>query len=97
MTIQDVRPKYIEIQSPIRYLSLEQLSQKLITLLALITGQRLQTIHAFNLSDLTIENNRFVFNIQELLKHSKPSNKVPNNIIILGGPKVGIHCLLCQL
>ena len=26
MTIQDVRPKYIEIQSPIRYLSLEQLS-----------------------------------------------------------------------
>ena len=82
MTIQDGRPKYIEKQSPIRYLSLEQLSQKLITLLALVTGQRLQTIHAFNLSDLTIENNRFVFNIQELLKHSKPSNKVPNNIVI---------------
>ena len=67
MTIQDVRPKYIEKQSPIRYLSLEQLSQKLITLLALVTGKRLQTIHAFNLSDLTIENNRFVFNIQEFL------------------------------
>ena len=74
--------KYLEKQSPLRFLSLEQLSHKLITLLALITSQRIQSLHALNLDHCLIENNKIVFSIQTLLKHSKPTNKTSNNIVI---------------
>ena len=74
--------KYIEKQSPAKFLSLSQLTHKLITLLALVTGQRIQTLHALNLQHCKIENKTIVFTIMSLLKHSKPSNKASNQVVL---------------
>ena len=74
--------KYLETLSPVRFLNLQQLSHKLVTLLALVTAQRLQTLHALNLDNCEITKTSAIFNIQQLLKHSNPLNKTSNNIII---------------
>ncbi len=74
--------KYLENCSPARFLSLQQLSHKLATLLALVTGQRMQTLHALNLSHCSIDKGSVKFHIQSLMKHSRPSNKTSNEIVI---------------
>ena len=74
--------RYLEKLSPVRFLNLQQLSHKLITLLALVTGQHMQTLHALDLDSCDIRKDYIVFNIQEVLKHSKPSNRTTNNITL---------------
>ena len=74
--------KYLEGKSPIKFLSLQQLSHKLITLLAIVTGQRIQTLHALDLNHYSTDRSGITFTIVKLLKHSKPSNKIHNKIII---------------
>lgn len=74
--------KYLEKESPIKFLSLQQLSHKLITLLAIVTGQRIQTLHALDLEQYTIDRTGITFTILKLLKHSKPSNKIHNTLTV---------------
>ena len=74
--------RHLEKCAPIKYLSLQQLSHKLTTLLALVTGQRVQTLHALSLTHCHIQKDMITFNIQSILKHSTPKNKTSNTIDI---------------
>ena len=58
-------------------LSLKFLTVKLVTLLALVTGQRCQTISLLNLNDLEIQENSVKIRIKQLLKQSKPGSHLP--------------------
>ena len=75
--------KYLEKLSPVKYLSLAQLSHKLITLLALVTGARIQTLHALDLKHCNINADSVTFTIMCLLKHSTPANKTTNTVNLL--------------
>ena len=67
--------KYLIKCSPARDLTLKQLTLKLVTLCALVTGQRCQTIHSFNLDECTIAQTKITFYISTLLKHDAPGRK----------------------
>ena len=56
-------------------LSLRELSLKLTMLIALLSGQRCQTIHALDINSMKVENHptqQYVFQINQLLKTSRP-------------------------
>lgn len=57
-------------------LSLKCLSYKLVTLLALLTGQRLQTLAAMKVSNLVMNDKSVTFYIDSLLKTSKQSTHI---------------------
>lgn len=53
-------------------ISLKHLTYKLVTLIALCTGQRCQTLSSLELSNMTVVNGSVYFNIRNLLKQSRP-------------------------
>ena len=55
-------------------LSLRDLSMKLVLLLLLLSGQRLQTVQAFNVNDIQLNDDSCTFYIRKLLKTSKPGS-----------------------
>ena len=63
---------YLRRQSPVRSLDLKKLTFKLVMLLALLTGQRCQTLHAITLDNLTLTKNHLKLRFRTLLKHSRP-------------------------
>ena len=64
---------YLRKLSPVRVLNLKRLTFKLVMLIALLTGQRCQTIHALTLSNTTLTDNFVKFRISTLLKQSRPN------------------------
>ena len=64
--------------APARSLSLKQLTIKLLMLLALVTGQRLQTLQALDLNMLNKVRHDWVFTFDVHLKHTRQSQKVFN-------------------
>ena len=68
---------------PLEDLSLKYLTFKLITLVALTTAARAQTLSALDLKYVTYlkTQNTFVFNIHELLKTSRPGFSQPSVIL----------------
>ncbi|CAC5410279.1 unnamed protein product [Mytilus coruscus] len=64
--------KYLKTLTPVYMLSLRVLSYKLVTLLLLLTGQRLQTIHSLDLDDITVTDSNISIDVRSLLKCSKP-------------------------
>ena len=65
--------KFIKKLSPVRVLNLKRLTFKLVMLIALLTGQRCQTIHALTVSGTTVTDNYVKFRIKSLLKQSRPN------------------------
>ncbi|XP_033757307.1 uncharacterized protein LOC117339699 [Pecten maximus] len=65
---------YVSSLSPSKTLSLKHLTWKLTMLLALVTGQRGQTIHLIKLSDFSFTDTGVTISFSELLKTSKPGN-----------------------
>lgn len=63
---------YLKTLHPPKSLSLKDLSLKLTMLLALLSGQRCQTLHALNMKDMFITENKVEFVISDLLKTTKP-------------------------
>lgn len=57
--------------APVASLDLKNLSLKLVTLLAILTGQRCQTIHKLDLNLMQKLPDRYVFAIGEKLKYTK--------------------------
>lgn len=55
------------------FLSVFDLTLKLVMLLALVTGQRAQTLSLLNLDDMHVYEDRIVFCINNLIKQSRPS------------------------
>ena len=66
---------------PLSKLSLKLLTLKLIALIALITADRAQTISALDIKYLVKFMDRYVFQIQTLLKTSKPGVPSPNVVL----------------
>ena len=65
---------YLEKVSPCKSLNLQQLTFKLLMLIALTTGQRCQSLCALDLKHSQISNNSVNFKINTLLKHNRPNN-----------------------
>ena len=55
-------------------ISLKLLSMKLVTLLALVTGQRCQTLTCMNIPDLELSDTCLKIRIKTILKQSKPNS-----------------------
>ena len=70
----DIVLKKIKSMSPVRVLSLKNLTYKLVMLLALLTGQRCQTIHALTMDSVTLTDNYVKLHAPTLLKHSRPGH-----------------------
>ena len=62
---------YLKKLSPVHVLSLKRLTLKLVMLIALLTGQRCQTIHALTVPNTTVTDNYVKFRISTLLKQSR--------------------------
>lgn len=66
--------KYLKSLSPVTDLSLKLLSYKLVMLLALTTGQRLQTLHAMDIRNIVFSEDSIKIRIGNLLKQSRVGN-----------------------
>ena len=66
--------RYLKKLSPVRKLSLKELTFKLVMLTALLTGQRCQTLHALKVKDTTVSPNHVKFRVKTLLKQSRPGH-----------------------
>lgn len=61
----------LQTLAPVTSLDLKQLSLKLATLLAILTGQRCQTIHKLDVNLMQTLPDRYMFVIGEKLKHTR--------------------------
>lgn len=68
---------FLHLEGLPKNLSLQQLSQKLVTLLALITGGRLQTISLIRLSNITEDHREIQINITDSIKTSGVNREQP--------------------
>ena len=55
-----------------KYLTMIQLSKKLVPLLLLLSGQRCQTLYVLDTRNMTITSSKIVFTIGNILKTSGP-------------------------
>lgn len=62
-------------------LSLDNLSKKLVTLLALVTGHRIQTLSLIDIRNIMINDDKFEIRISDNIKTSNPRKVQPNLII----------------
>lgn len=58
-------------------LDLKELTIKLVLMLAILSGQRCQTIHMFNINDMKLTDEKCIFYINALIKQSRPGKHVP--------------------
>ena len=68
---------YLQGLSPVGTLNLKELTIKLVTLLLLVFGQRGQTIHLLNLSNMRVSADSYMFLFTRLLKKTKPGSPNP--------------------
>lgn len=68
----DIVLKYIKSLSPVKDLSLKDLTFKLVTLTALLSGQRLQCLHLLDIRNMTLTKSVCKFRIGDLVKTSRP-------------------------
>ena len=66
--------KFLRRLSSAKTLSLKQLTHKLCLLLALVSAQRVQTLHLLNLDKMELKQSSVSFHVDELLKHSRPGH-----------------------
>lgn len=69
--------KYLCTLSPVKNLSLKLLSYKLLMLCLLLSGQRGQTVHLFDVRNMTLTFSRAAFVIGDPTKCSKPGSHTP--------------------
>ena len=69
---------YLRKLVPLESLSFKDLSKKLVILLALSSAQRVQTLQALNINNMSIEETKIVFTVVQRLKTSRPGhNSLP--------------------
>lgn len=64
---------YLRRLSPVRNLSLKDLTLKLVMLIALTNAARVQTIHMLSVNSFKKSSSEFVFKLENVLKQSRPS------------------------
>ena len=88
--------KYLEKKSPARSLNLKELTMKLLMLCALVTAQRCQTLHAFDLREIKTNHTNISFKMSKVLKHNKPSRN-DNEIILPSYPDNKNLCVVTYM
>lgn len=85
--IWDVKPvlNYLRSLSPVRFISLKQLTLKLCGLIALVSAQRAQTLSLLSLTDMLDKKSKIVFVLSDLVKQSRPGN-VGQKVVLLSYP-----------
>ena len=68
---------FLETLYPLDSLSLKLLTYKLATLMALCTGQRIQTLHSMQIQYIELTSEYMKIRIRKLLKQSKPGKHLP--------------------
>ena len=63
--------------SPVKFISLKDLTMKLTMLLALVNATRIQSVHLICLNNVHKFKSEFVFKIDDLVKQSRPGYKEP--------------------
>lgn len=66
---------YLKKLSPVKYLSLKDLTLKLTMLIALTNAARVQTVHLLSVNDLKKLSSKFVLYFDGLLKQSRPGHE----------------------
>ena len=64
--------EHLKTLHPAETLSLKLLSLKIVILMAVLSGQCCQTIHALTTKDMKTSNNKVMFIVNDLLKTTKP-------------------------
>ena len=72
---------YLQGWSPVGTLTLKELTLKLVTLILLVSGQRGQTVHLLNLSNMRVSVDSYTFLFSKLLKQTRPG--FPNPTVTL--------------
>ena len=68
---------YLQGLSPVGTLKLKELTFKLVTLILLISGQRGQTVHLLDLSNMRVSTDSYTFLFTKLLKQTRPGFSNP--------------------
>lgn len=63
---------YLKTLTPVSTLPLQFLSYKLLVLLLLLTGQRVQTVNKLKIDDIKLTDDNVYIEVSELIKTSKP-------------------------
>ena len=69
---------YIKTLYPLEKISLKELTLKVVMLLAILSSQRCQTLHALQTKDMLVTDSKVVFIVKSLLKTSRPGKKETN-------------------
>ena len=92
----DVVFEYLETLKPHDKLTLKEITLKLVMLLALLSGQRCQTITKLSLSAMKLQDTKCVFNIDFLIKQSRKGKHLAP-IEFLAFPDNSSLCVLSVL
>lgn len=68
---------FLRILSPVKFITLKNLTLKLTMLIALTNATRAQSIHLMDLNFVHKEKGKFVFVLHDLIKQSRPGYKEP--------------------
>ncbi|XP_053406385.1 uncharacterized protein LOC123525594 [Mercenaria mercenaria] len=63
---------YLRKLSPVKHLSLKELTLKLVMLIAITNAARAQTVHLLSINNMNKSSSQFVFKFDSLLKQSRP-------------------------
>ncbi|XP_069107780.1 uncharacterized protein [Argopecten irradians] len=83
--------KYLKSLFPVEMLTLKQVTYKLVTLVALVTGQRCQTLALLNLDNMHKTPSGIVFHIPDKIKQTRPGYVNPTVVL----PKFSGNRKLC--
>ena len=92
----DIVLNYLEKLSPVNNICLKNLTFKLITLIALLSGQRCQTLSLLKLSEMALSDNKCIFHVQSLLRQSR-SGKHLHPIELISFPVNKNLCIITTL
>lgn len=69
--------QFLKTLAPAKFLSLKDLTLKLVTLMALVSAQRAQTLHLLDVDLMKISKNNVVFTLHSPLKQARPGISNP--------------------
>ena len=86
---------YLQGLPPVGTLTLKELTLKLVTLILLVSGQRGQTVHLLNLSNMRVSVDSYTFLFSKLLKQTRPG--FPNPTVTLTAFRDSRLCVVTTL
>ena len=86
---------YLQGLSPVGTLTLKELTPKLVTLILLVSGQRGQTVHLLNLSNMRVSVDSYTFSFSKWLKQTRPG--FPNPTVTLTAFRDSRLCVVTTL